>query len=193
MTVILDRANGSPINWGRAVRFLKRWFPSPLALIANRRHPMNDTATAPSSHDANCDTINTLLLGELAAVETYDQAMEKLEDQHILADLERFREEHARAVRVLREQIVNHGGEPVECTGPWGAFAAVVAGTEHIGSPATALLALRQGEEHGINGCEDALGNEAVAFECKEAIRTELLPRLRGHVEELNRLMGGMS
>ena len=82
---------------------------------------MNDTATAPSSHDANCDTINTLLLGELAAVETYDQAMEKLEDQHILADLERFREEHARAVRVLREQIVNHGGEPVECTGPWGA------------------------------------------------------------------------
>jgi len=153
---------------------------------------MNDRLAAP---DANCDTdtLNTLLLGELAAVETYDQAMEKLEDQHILADLERFREEHAQAVRVLREQIANHGGEPAECTGPWGAFAAVVATMTHDASPATALLALRQGEEHGINGYEDALGNEAVAFECKEAIRAELLPRLHGHVDELNRLVGGMT
>jgi hypothetical protein len=151
---------------------------------------MNDTATAP---DANSDALNTLLLGELAAVETYDQAMEKLEDQHVLGDLQRFREEHARAVRVLSEQIVTRGGQPAACTGPWGAFAAVVAGTKHVDGPATALLALRQGEEHGLNGCEDALGNEAVSLECKEAIRAELLPRLRGHVEELNRLMGGMT
>ena len=120
--------------------------------------------------------------------------MEKLEDQHILADLERFREEHARAVRVLREQIVNHGGEPVECTGPWALFAAASSpGPSTSAARPPRSSALRQGEEHGINGCEDALGNEAVAFECKEAIRTELLPRLRGHVEELNRLMGGMT
>lgn len=153
---------------------------------------MNDTPTAA---DATCDTdtLNTLLLGELAAVETYGQAMEKLEDQHVLADLQRFREEHARAVRLLREQVVNSGGQPAQCTGPWGAYAAAAAAMTPVGGPATALLALRQGEEHGINGYEDALDNEAVAVECKEAIRAELLPRLHGHVEELNRLMGGMT
>ncbi len=144
--------------------------------------------------NATCDTdaLNSLLRGELSAVETYDQAMDKFEDQHILADLHKMRERHAHAVLLLREKVARFGGEPPEGSGPWGAFAAAITGTAKVFGPATALSALRQGEEHGINEYEDALKNEDVNPECKDMIRADLLPKCRGHVEELNRLMGGM-
>ncbi|MBA4063408.1 MAG: ferritin [Isosphaera sp.] len=142
-----------------------------------------------------CDTgaLNALLRGELSAVETYDQAMSKFEDQKVLADLQKIREEHARAAGVLREKVVRFGAEPAGSSGPWGAFAAAVTGAAQALGPSTALAALRQGEEHGVNEYEDALGNDAVHPDCKEMIRTDLLPRCRGHVDELNRLMGGMT
>ena len=145
--------------------------------------------------NATCDTgtLNTLLRGELSAVETYDQAMRKLEDQHVLADLQKIHAEHARAVHVLRDTVTRYGAEPSECTGGWCAVAAAMMGTDHVLGPATALSALLQGEEHGINEYEDALRNEAMAPECKVTIRAELLPRCRQHVDELNRLMGGMT
>lgn len=143
---------------------------------------------------ASCDTdaLNALLRGELSAVETYEQAMEKFEDQHILTDLQKIHEQHAHAAQALRERVAHFGGEPSAGSGPWGAFAAAITGTAKVIGPATALCALRQGEEHGINEYEGALKNEEVDSECKEIIRSDLLPKSRWHVEELNRLMGGM-
>lgn len=145
--------------------------------------------------NGTCDTnaLNTLLRGELSAVETYEQAMAKFEDHAMIAHLQRIRDEHAEAVRVLRERVVHFGAEPPESSGPWGAFAAAVTGTAKVFGPATALSALRQGEEHGINEYEDALNNEDVDTGCKDVIRAQLLPHCRDHVEELNRLVGGMA
>lgn len=148
------------------------------------------TTQAQATGDTN--TLNSLLRGELSAVETYDQAMQKFEDQHILADLRKIREQHAHGAGLLREQVKKSGVEPSEGSGPWGSFAAAVTGEAKVVGPATALCALRQGEEHGINEYEDALKNEKVNPECQDFIRTDLLPRCRWHVEELNRLMGGM-
>jgi hypothetical protein len=141
-----------------------------------------------------CDTdaLNSLLRGELSAVETYDQAMSKFEDPTVLADLQKIREEHARAGVRLREQVVRFGGNPSESSGPWGTFAAAVTGAAKAFGPGTALSALKQGEEHGINEYEEALDNADVNPECKNLIRNDLLPRCRRHVTELDRLMGGM-
>jgi len=142
--------------------------------------------------NAACDTeaLNALLRGELAAVETYDQAMDKFEDQHVLADLQKIREEHARAVMQLRDKVTHFGGKPPAGSGLWAAFAAVVTAKGKPPGPATALSALRQGEEYGVNQYEDALKNEHVNPECKEMIRVDLLPNCRKHIEELNRLLG---
>jgi rubrerythrin len=152
---------------------------------------MHATHTHPPG---GCDTdaLNALLRGELSAVETYDQAAAKFEDQKVLADLRKIRDEHARAAGALREKVVRFGAEPSEGSGPWGAVAAAVTGAAKALGPSTALSALRQGEEHGINEYEDALKNDGVHPDCKDLIRTDLLPKCRGHVEELNRLMGGM-
>jgi len=141
-----------------------------------------------------CDTdaLHTLLRHELSAVETYDRAMERCEDQHVLADLHKIREEHAHAVVLLRDRVSRVGGGPTDSAEPWGAFAALARNGSHAVGPDPVLSALRQGEEYANNEQEGVLANENVNPECKTLVRTELLPRCREHVAELNRLMGGM-
>jgi hypothetical protein len=139
------------------------------------------------------ETLNCLLRCQLAAVETYDRAIDKFEDPHVLADLHAIREEHLQAEILLREKVLQLGGEPVEASEPWGACAAAINAAEKVMGPATALAALRQGEEHSINEFEDSLKHENIDLDCKNLIRSNLLPISRKHIAELNRLMGGMS
>ncbi len=142
-----------------------------------------------------CDTtaLNSLLRGEMAAVETYTQALGTCGDQEMIADLQKIRDEHSRAVRVLRDHVIGFGGLPTDSPGPWGAFATAVTAVAKVVGPCTALAALRQGEEHGISEYESAMENENLNPECQYLIRTDLLPACRKHVEELNRLLGGMN
>ena len=147
-------------------------------------------------HDPfTCDTqaLNTLLRGEMAAVETYTQALGTSDDQEMIADLQKIRDEHSRSVRVLRDQVVRFAGTPSESPGPWGAFASAVTGVAKVIGACSALAALRQGEEHGISEYEAAMENEDINPECHHLIRTDLMPTCRKHVEELNRLLGGMN
>ena len=155
---------------------------------------MKDTRFQPDETRGS-ETLNNLLRSEMSAVEAYDRAMARLEDQQVLADLQTIRDEHARAVDLLREQVTDLGAEPCDCTGPWSTVAAAVTGVSgNTGaiSPATALWALCQGEERAVNEYEDALKHDGLTADGKQAIRLELLPRLRRHLDELNRLMGGM-
>jgi hypothetical protein len=139
------------------------------------------------------DTLNTLLRCQLAAVESYDRALHRFEDSHILSDLQTIREEHAQAQNLLREKVVELGGEPAAPTGPWGACAAALSEESNDLGPATALAALRQGEEHSLNEFEDTLRHDDLNGDFKNLIRSKLLPTGRKHVAELNRLMGGSS
>lgn len=140
-----------------------------------------------------CDTgaLNSLLRGEMSAVETYTQAMSKFDDQALIADLQKIRDEHSRAVRELRDRVVAFAGTPASDAGVWGAFTAAVTATAKALGPATVLAALRQGEEHGIAAYEDALGNDDIHPDCQRLIRGDLLPSCHKHVEELNNLLGG--
>jgi hypothetical protein len=143
--------------------------------------------------ECDTDTLNSLLRGEMAAVETYTQAMGQFDDLTVIADLQKIRDEHSRAVRVLRDHVVAFGGHPADSTGPWGAFTAAVTTSAKAIGPATVLAALRQGEEYGISEYETALENEHIHPECQRTIRTDLLSACRRHIDELNRLLGGMS
>jgi hypothetical protein len=140
-----------------------------------------------------CDTeaVNALLRGEMAAVETYTQALGTFADEAVIADLQKIRDEHSRSVRELRDQVIQAGGTPLETADPWGTFSASVAGGPHAIGPAAALAALRQGEEQRASEYEAALGIEQVPQDCQRAIRTSLLTACRKHVDDLNRLLGG--
>jgi hypothetical protein len=150
-------------------------------------HAMTDR-----EHECDIDALNPLLRGEMAAVETYTQALGKFDDLNVIADLQKIRDEHSKVVRALRDHVIEFGGHPAESTGPWGAFTSAVTTTAKAIGPATVLAALRQGEEHGISEYEAALENEHIHPECQRTIRVDLLPACRKHIEELNRLLGGM-
>ena len=150
-------------------------------------------ATTDHEHGCDIDALNSLLRGEMAAVETYTQALGQFDDQTVIADLQKIRDEHSKAVRELRDLVIGFGGHPAASTGPWGAFTTAVTTTAKAIGPATVLAALIQGEEYDISEYEAALENVHIPTDCQRAIRTDLLPACRKHIEELNRLLGGMS
>lgn len=96
------------------------------------------------------ETLNELLRGEISAVETYRQALEKLSNSPSRVELEDCQRSHEDRVRKLREQVVRLGGQPEEKSGPWGAFARLIAGSaKALGEKAT-IAALEEGEDHGL-------------------------------------------
>jgi hypothetical protein len=149
---------------------------------------MNGTMDDLRTFDA--EAVNALLRNELAAVEVYTQALALFGDDALIAELQRIRAEHRRAVCHLRDHLVDLGTRPADGGGVWGAFGSESAGAKAHG-PATVLAMLRQGEENGITEYEAVLEGAELHPDCLRAIQADLLPACRRHVEELNRLLGG--
>jgi uncharacterized protein (TIGR02284 family) len=133
------------------------------------------------------DTLNSLLRGELAATETYQQALAKVGDEPGAAELRRIHAEHREAANTLRQHVRHRGGEPDHGSGAWGAFAKAVEGTAKLFGDGAALKALKEGEEHGIKEYEAALKEAELPAECRSLIGTTLLPQTREHVRVLDR------
>jgi len=141
---------------------------------------------------ATVNSLNSLLRGELSAVETYEQALAKLDDTKASNELRRIHDEHSEAVSTLRQHVHQHGGQPPQSSGAWGAFAKAVEGTAKLLGSSAALKALKEGEEHGIKQYETVLQTAEVPADCKAVISSMLLPRTRQHVPVLDRLMAGL-
>jgi hypothetical protein len=151
---------------------------------------MNATISDP--HVSPTEYLNVLLRSEMAAVETYTQALGRFDDPVLIGELQKIRDEHSRAVRQLRDHVIRSGGHPVESQTLWAAFASTEDAASSGMCPTTALAALRQGEEQNISEFEAALGSAEIDGECQLLLRTNLLPAGHNHVEQLNRLLGGM-
>ncbi|AWM38744.1 hypothetical protein GobsT_30600 [Gemmata obscuriglobus] len=137
------------------------------------------------------EVMNGLLRHALSAVETYTHAIGLIEDPTAIIELQKIRDGHRRAERELRECVVLMGAVPSQNPGPWPAFSATAApGTKAVGC-ASVLAALRQCEEYAIAVYEDAVNHEDIPPDGYRLISGELLPEVRKHVDELNRLLGG--
>jgi uncharacterized protein (TIGR02284 family) len=134
------------------------------------------------------DVCNRLLRGERSAVETYEKAIEKYGSEPAAATLRRIRDEHVRAVATLEENVRSMAGEPDREAGPWGAFANTVQSAANLFGTNSALEALETGEKAGKNDYESALEDEGVMSECKQMIRSSLLPKVNEHIDALNQL-----
>lgn len=134
------------------------------------------------------DTLNELLRGEISAVETYQQAMDKIGNDPGAAELRQIHDEHRSAANALRLHIRDHNGTPDHGSGAWGAWAKAVTGVAKLFGNTAALKALKEGEEHGIKSYETALEDKELPEECKTLIRT-LLPQTRAHLPVLDRLL----
>lgn len=135
------------------------------------------------------DLLNSLLRGELAATETYQQAIAKFDGTPHIGSLRRIHAEHREAANTLRQHIHDVGGDPDQGSGAWGTWAKLIEGTAKIFGATAALKALKEGEEQGISDYNDALNEAGLPAKCKTLIRGQLLPQTREHIETLDRLM----
>jgi uncharacterized protein (TIGR02284 family) len=142
--------------------------------------------TATSSNTTGA--LNALLRGELAATETYQQALAKFADQPV-EDLRKVHVEHREAANQLRQYVHHFGGQPDQGSGGWGAFAKAVEGTAKVFGRTAALKALKEGEELGLGSYENALQNVELPAECKWLINSQLIPQTKAHIAMLDRLM----
>jgi rubrerythrin len=138
-----------------------------------------------NSHQECIDTCNSLLRGELSAIETYGQAIEKFDNSSERRALEILRADHVTNAQVLRQHIREMNAAPSTSSGPWGTFAKAVEGTATLLGKSPALAALEEGEKHGVDEYRDALENEAVMEDIKDQIRQTLLPSLEKHLDTL--------
>jgi uncharacterized protein (TIGR02284 family) len=139
-------------------------------------------------HAPHLDTLNGLLRGELAATETYQQALLQVDSEHGGTQLAQIRDEHSEAVSLLRKHIREFGGDPETSSGTWGTIAKAVEGTARLFGNSAALLALKQGEETGLSNYERAVAEDRLPLACKTMITGVLLPRTKAHIAALERL-----
>lgn len=135
------------------------------------------------------DTLNSLLRGELAAVETYQQALNMVGLNEARPELLTLQDDHSHAVTLLTQHIVECGGLPAERSGLWGVWARTVEGMAKWFGRASAMKALKEGEEHGIKVYREALEKGRLDPESQAMIQSTLLPRTLAHVPALDRLI----
>ena len=128
------------------------------------------------------ETLNRLLRGELSAVETYREALDKVRVKPDAEQLGRMLDDHQDSVEELTRAVVRCGGQPDSTSGAWGSLAQAITGAAKLFGNAAALKALKEGEEHGMKEYEEALEDPMLDAESRELIEGTLLPRQRGHI-----------
>jgi demethoxyubiquinone hydroxylase (CLK1/Coq7/Cat5 family) len=123
------------------------------------------------------DQLNSFLRGELAAVESYRLALEKLDSTIYRGTLLECARSHEQRARLLSEAIVQRGGAPVKSSGAWGAFARLVeSGAAAFGERA-AIAALEEGEDHGLQDYRRDLAD--LEDSARELTQSRLIPEQR--------------
>lgn len=138
-----------------------------------------------NSTETIINTCNAMLRGELSAIEAYTQVIEKFSPDVENGTLEGIRADHLANAESLRRLVGKFGEKPATSSGPWGSFATTVEGVANLFGESTALMALQQGEEHGIRSYKKALDDDALSETVKDLIRDTLLPAQRQHLVEL--------
>ncbi|GAA5483486.1 DUF2383 domain-containing protein [Haloferula sargassicola] len=141
-------------------------------------------------HQECIDVCNRLLRGEISAVETYGQAIDKFSKESEASVLRRIQDEHRASVAKLKANIISMGGLPDTESGGWGKFAHGVEATAKLFGEKSAVSALKQGEEFGIGLYESALEDDDVLPDCKSLISSQLMPPLRTHLSSLAAIGG---
>ena len=138
------------------------------------------------SVDERVGQLNSLLRGEVSAVETYRQAIGKVDDEHVsdAMALRAISQEHGEHAQALRDEVRRLGGEADDSSGAWGVWAKTVEGTAKLFGDASALKALKEGEEHGLKDYEEALDD--VDESTRALFLTRLIPAQQRHIATLD-------
>jgi uncharacterized protein (TIGR02284 family) len=129
------------------------------------------------SVEKTVDSLNGFLRGELSAVETYRQAIEKISEPSLRNQLQQLSQSHQQRVTLLRARIVQLGGQPADDSGAWGSFAKLIEGGAKVFGVKAALAALEEGEDHGLRLYRDDL--DQLDASTRSWVSAELFPEQR--------------
>jgi hypothetical protein len=131
-------------------------------------------AIADSKTNKNVDQLNSFLRGERSAVESYQKALDQIEDSPVRAQLQACLESHQKRVETLVARISSLGGIPSEGSGAWGLMSKAVTATAGAFSEKAAINALETGEDHGLADYRQDVSDLSV--DLKGLVISELLP-----------------
>lgn len=139
----------------------------------------------------NIETLNKFLKDELAAIETYQQAIDKFqEDEEDGSEpLTPIHQDHREAVASLRALIDRLGGEPAEDSGVWGTWAKIIQGGANLLGKKVALKALHEGESKGAEAYQEALQDTELPTDIRSLIENKLLVDSQLHIRTLDQLL----
>lgn len=130
--------------------------------------------------------LNSFLQDELAAVETYHQCIEKVDDARISSSLANLQQSHQTRADLLRRRIQEMGGTPEKSSGAWGVFSKMVEGSAKLFGDKSAISALEQGEDRGRDNYQEKI--DKLAPENQSFITSEVLPEQHRSHDMLNRV-----
>lgn len=143
------------------------------AMQPKRATPLNQPCC-----EGELKELNSLLKGELSALDTYAQAMKKV-DEHpdLFSVLQNARMSHEMRSRKLAQKVLDLGGVPATSAGAWGAIAKLIEGGATLFGDKAAIAALEEGEDKGLKDYENALAKTTGPI--ASMIQNELLPEQR--------------
>lgn len=130
--------------------------------------------------------LNSFLQDELAAVETYHQCIEKVDDAQISASLANLQQSHQTRADLLTRRIQEIGGQPEKSSGMWGTVSKMVEGGARLFGDKSAISALEEGEDRGRDNYQGKI--ERLAPENQQFVSAELLPEQKRSHDMLNRV-----
>ena len=138
------------------------------------------------------DDVNSCLRGELAACETYRQALEKSRSEYgtdpKFQQLEKMMRNHEQAVTLLQSLVRQKGGTPDTDSGAWGTWANTVMGASKLLGDRAALKALKEGEESGMKQYRGLIDDTDTPADVRDAAM-KLLKNDKEHVTRLDTMM----
>ena len=155
-------------------------------IVRSDRAPRPSRVVSPEQ--ACIDCCNKLLRGEIAAIETYTQAISSFSADRETPALRHILAVHEDNASRLRQHIAEMGGEASFTSGMWGGFAKALEGGALALGDSPALAVLQGGEELGVREYEEALQNPGVMESIKNVIRQHMLPRSHENVNTLLRM-----
>jgi uncharacterized protein (TIGR02284 family) len=140
---------------------------------------------------SSIDQLNSFLRGEMAAVETYQMALDKLDAtstarDELLVNLK----SHQQRVMMLQDALTALGGTPAKSSGPWGTFAKAVEGAAKTLGDKMTVSALEEGEDHGLKDYKTDI--DKLDPHCRSIV-TRLIPEQQQTHDRLSALKRRMS
>lgn len=135
--------------------------------------------------------LSTLLSGEIAAVDTYNFAMQHIRDIDLIPTLETCRNSHAVRVQFLQNRLHELGASHAKTAGMWGALTKTIEKCACMMGDKVALSVLAAGEDFGYDQYNNNLSSLDV--DSRDLVETELLPMQARTLETMRMLCAFIS